>query len=343
MSSKDQTTVDASVDAVPRTHLATRSHARDALGQRQLIVVTGKGGVGKSALTGVLARHLAARGRRVLALEVDRRETLQRWFGVPPSGGEILEVSGELTEGLDGSLHLQNLQPSRVVDWVVEKKVKIGPLVRRIQNSPVYQRFVEGAPGLGELAILGHALRVVRGDAAGAPPIDTVILDAPATGHGIFLLTAPALVADTIGQGPFSELAREVADFVADPGRCGMVVVTLAEEMPVQEALELRQNLVRVMDRGPELLVVNGLYPPLPDGVGEAQPADGIAVDDFRDLWFRRRRVNDSELDRLGREWPGPRLDLPLLPIDEGPELLAALEEHFSRLLESAPVEEDRS
>lgn len=288
------------------------------LARRQLIVVTGKGGVGKSTLACVLGHHLASQGRRTLLLEVDRRENLHPMLGVPPSGGEILDVVP--------GLHLQNLKPKNVVDWVVKKKVKIGPLVQRILASAVYQRFVEGAPGLGELAILGHALRLVRGEVPG-PEIDTVILDAPATGHGVSLLTAPRLVAEAIGQGPFAELAEEVAVFVGDAGRCGVVVVTLAEEMPVQEAIELRGRLEAEVGRAPELLVVNGLYPEYGESEGE------VEGDPLNELWSRRWRVNAVELARLDAAWQGPRVDLPLLALDDGQALVAALGQGFEQTL----------
>jgi len=290
----------------------------DRIIRRQLILVMGKGGVGKSILAAVLAHSLAARGRRTLLLEVDPRENLHQLLDVAPSGGEIVEVG-------DG-LHLQNLKPRRVVDWIVDRQLKLGLLVRRVLDSPIYHRFVEGAPGLLQLAILGHALRLVRGDLPRAPTIETVILDAPATGHGIYLLTAPGLVRDAIEHGPVASLAGEVADFVGDAGKTGLCVVTQAEEMPVQEALELRQGLSDKIGRSPELLVVNGLYPPSP----AAGPEDELSA-----LWRRRRRVNEVELERLQRQWDGPRVDLPLLPIDDGPRLVRALMERFEDGLRS--------
>lgn len=288
------------------------------LWQRRLILVTGKGGVGKSAATAAIAAENAARGRRTVALEVDPRENLHQLFDVPPSGGEIVEVGR--------NLYLQNLKPREVVDWVVRHQVKIEMLVQRVQQSPVYHRFVEGAPGLKELAILGHALRLVRGDNPQAPQLDTVVLDAPATGHGLFLLSAARLYAETIGHGPFAELAREVAEFVADPVACGVVVVTLAEEMPVQEALELREGLREKRGGEPDLLIVNGLYPPAP----AALPADLSAEEAAMvELWRRRREVNERELARLEKEWSGPRVELPLLPVDRGGLLLRSLSPIF--------------
>lgn len=298
------------------------------LWQRRLILVTGKGGVGKSAATAAIAKENAARGRRTLALEVDPRENLHQLFDVPPSGGEIVAVRERL--------YLQNLKPQDVVDWVVRKQVKVEMVVQRVLASPVYHRFVEGAPGLKELAILGHALRLVRGDNPQYPRLDTVVLDAPATGHGLFLLTAPRLYAETIGHGPFAELAREVADFVADPEACGVVIVTLAEEMPVQEALELRQGLLEKTGAEPDLLVINGLYPPLP-----AQPAPDLDADEtaMLELWRRRREVNERELAHLEEAWEGPRVELPLLPVDRGGLLLRSLAPPFAaavREIESA-------
>jgi Mrp family chromosome partitioning ATPase len=232
----------------------------------QLLVVTGKGGVGKSAVAASLGRLLARAGRQVLVLEVDPRENLHQMLGVAPSGGAVVAAGG--------GLWVQNLKPGQVLDDIVRERLKIEMLARRVLASPIYQQFSAGAPGLAELAILGHALRLLRhaGDAA-APRLDLVVLDAPATGHGVRLLTAPRLVADVIHGGPFGALAGELAAFVADPGRCGIVVVTQAEEMPVEEALDLRQALGRQLDRQPELLVVNGLYPPLP--AAPAAPAVG--------------------------------------------------------------------
>lgn len=296
---------------------------RDRLARRQLIVVTGKGGVGKTAMTAALGRCLARAGRRVLVLEVDPRENLHQLLDVPPSGGEVVEV------GL--RLFLQNLKPQAVIDWIVERQVPIRLLARRVLQSPIYQRFAEGAPGLEPMAVLGHALRMVRGD--GSPPLprfDAVVLDAPATGHGVSLLTSPGLLADTIGHGPIAELAREVADFVTDPEKCGVVVVTAAEEMPVQEALELRAALDERFGRPPELLIVNGLYPDLPPGL-EEQP---IAADPLLTLWHDRRRVNQRELERLRASWAGPRVELPLLPLPSGPRLAAALHDRLEGALD---------
>ncbi len=125
------------------------------LAKRQLIVVTGKGGVGKTTVAAAIARLLAAAGRRVLLLEIDPRESLHQLLGTEPSGGGIIKAGPKLS--------VQNLQPRAVVDSLVREKVPIGILAKKIIASPVFQHFAEGAPGLKEMAVLGYFVRSVVG------------------------------------------------------------------------------------------------------------------------------------------------------------------------------------
>ncbi|MEP7011423.1 MAG: ArsA-related P-loop ATPase [Acidobacteriota bacterium] len=287
-----------------------------SLVHRQLIVVTGKGGVGKTSVAALLGSALAAAGRRTLVAEVDPRENLHRMLGVPPSGGEILRAGGKLW--------VQNLSPQRVIDDLVREQLKFGLISRRVLESPIYQHFTAGAPGLKEMAVLGHALRVLRGEAGkDAPAIETVILDAPATGHGVALLAAPHLVSEAVRSGPIHRMSGEVAELIADPARSAIVAVTLAEEMPVQEVLELAETLRSRVGREPELLVANGLFPPVP--AEEADETATATADPAGHLWRRRRASQERELARLAELWPGSRIDLPQLPLAGGPELVATL------------------
>lgn len=283
------------------------------LASLQLIVVTGKGGVGKTLLTAALGRLLALPGRSVLLMELDPRESLHRLLDIAPSGGEIVPAGP--------GLFLQNLLPRQVLDELVHERLKVGALARRVLASPIYQQFAEAAPGLKETGVLGRALRLVEGH---GPRVlrrpDAIVLDAPATGHGVSLLQAPSLVADVVSSGPVGHLARQIAAFVADSRRTGIVIVTSAEEMPIQETLELIRDLDSVLGRRPELVVANALYPPF-DGA-DAAAGQSPALE----LWRHRRRINEAQLARLGREWDGPVVRLPLLPIDGGPLLLAATE-----------------
>ncbi len=299
----------------------------DRLASRQFVVVTGKGGVGKTVISAALGSLFADLGRRVLLLEVDPRENLHQVFDVPPSGGDIVRISPRLS--------LQNLQPRQVIEDLVRQHLRVDLLARRVTNSPIFQHFVEGAPGLKELAVLSEAERVVTAKGKGRsahPHFDVVVLDAPATGHGVALLAAPHLVSEVIERGPIGAQARELAKLVADPERTAIVVVTLAEEMPVQETLELRQSLDAQVSRTPELLVINSLYPPFPGGPIDAPPNDEFLLD----LWRTRREANERELAHLAAAWQGPRVEIAMMPADRGPRLLAGLRQQMLEMGQAA-------
>lgn len=288
------------------------------LSAASLLVVTGKGGVGKSVVSAALGRALHRAGRRVLLLETDPRENLHELTGIAPTGGELVPMAP--------GLFLQNLSPHHIIGEIVREHLHVEYLVKKVSASPVFRHFVDAAPGLKELAVLGHALRLVRGyDRERAGLIDTVVLDAPATGHGLSLLTAPRVTSSVMDAGPFARMAAELAAFVRDPAETATIVVTQAEEMPVQEALEFREQLTAQLDRTPDLLVVNALYPPVPRGT---RPAGDPLVE----LWRQRRAINDRELARLDDRWTGPRVEIPLLPIPRGVALVDAIEPLFHRL-----------
>ncbi len=284
----------------------------DRLAQLQLIIVTGKGGVGKSTLSAVLGRLLSDAGRRVLLVEVDPRENLHQLLEVPPSDGAIVRVSPRLW--------LQHLQPRDILDDLVREKLKVGVLVNRVLESPTHQHFTEAAPGLKEAAVFGRALRLLSGHGPrGTPRPDVIVLDAPATGHGLAWLAAAQLVSDVISSGPIGNMAREVAAFVENPKRCGFVVVTTGEEMPVQETLELLATMDERLARTPELIIANALYPPL------RHTDEEMAGDALHELWVHRRTINETEVDRLRESWPGTIIELPLLPMNPGPAMVGRL------------------
>ena len=291
----------------------------DAIHDRQLLVVTGKGGVGKSTLASVLAARAARRGQRVLLLDIDPRESVHRMLGLRPSGGEILDAGA--------GLYLQNLLPNAVIELVVRRRVKFEAVAKRVLASPIYEHFTAGAPGLTELAILGYVVWILERQIPKAPEVDLVVLDAPATGHGVSMLEAPLLVSEMISKGPFGEMSRQVAELIEDEARTAVAVVTLAEEMPVSESLELAEKLVERIGRGPEIGFVNALYPELPKALGKAKPTEDPVVE----LWRRRRSLNDRELRRFRAGWPAPVAELPLLAVDHGPALVDALLEALDR------------
>lgn len=289
------------------------------------LVVTGKGGVGKSVVSAALSKALAARGKKVLLVEVDPRENVHQLLAVPPSGGDVIQV--------ERRLWIQNLKPRQALDQLIRRQLGGGIMARRVLKSETYRQLAEGAPGLKELGILDYALhRCEEPGKDGWGPFDTVVLDAPATGHGVSMLAAPLLVSEVVQKGPVGDKAKAIASFVRNPRQLGVVVVTLAEEMPVQEALELEDMLTARLGRNANLLVVNGLYPPMPDEVAEEAASEWEGAAESRRalaVWRRRWEVNRRELLRLGEGWEGPRVELPLLALDRGPELVDGLRQRW--------------
>ncbi|MGD9253671.1 MAG: ArsA-related P-loop ATPase [Holophagae bacterium] len=299
--------------------VSQRSHVLKRLDHLQMVVVTGKGGVGKSTVSAALGALLANRGRKVLLVEVDPRENLHHLLDTEPSGGDIVEAAS--------NLWLQHIDPRSLLDDLVREKLKVGALARKVLQSPVHLHFTEGAPGLKQTAVFGRALRMVQGH---GPRVlrkpDVVVLDAPASGHGIAWMAAPQLVSEVISSGPIGNMAAEIAAFLSDRQRFGSVVVTTAEEMPVQEAVELLDAMDQRLDRQPELVAVNALYPPVP-----ARSRRDAATR----LWGRRRVVNEQELSRLAEHWRGPLVEIPLEPIDAGPALVGMVGERLTHALEA--------
>ncbi len=286
----------------------------------QMVVVTGKGGVGKSTVSAALGALLANRGRKVLLIEVDPRENLHQLLDTPPSGGDIVEAAS--------NLYLQHLDPRTLLDDLVREKLRVGALVRRVLASPVHLHFTEGAPGLKQTAVFGRALRLVQGH--GPKQLrrpDVVVLDAPASGHGVAWMSAPQLVSEVISSGPIGSMAAEIAAFLKDRQRFGSVVVTTAEEMPVHEALELLQAMRVRLRREPELVAVNALYPPIAGGSRKRDPATRV--------WHRRRQVNEAQLARLREQWTGPTARIPLVAVDAGPALVGIVGERLAAEIEA--------
>ncbi len=296
-----------------RTARAAPRSLLDRLAGRELLVVSGKGGTGKSVVAAALATLLAAHGRDTILLEADPRESLFHFLGVEPSGGEVVRVASRL--------RLQSVPLDRVVDGLVREILPVDWVARRVLESPVYRQFAAGAPGLRESCLLGHALNLLEHPALalgrGGRAPDVVVLDAPASGHAVFLLDAPRLLSEVIERGPVGALVSRLGRFLSEPARCGVLVTTLAEEMPVEETLELLAALERSRRAPPEALVLNALWPEASRARRARDPREAL----------RRGRAEASarERKRLLASWTGPVAEVPLVPMDGGRALVDAV------------------
>ena len=260
----------------------------------RVTIVAGKGGVGKTTVTAVLARAAAAAGLRVLVVELD---------GKPVLTG--------LVEGLECT---QISAPAALEDYLREHG--FGRVAKRLSASGVIDVVATAAPGIDDIVVLGRIKQLERsGD------WDVIVVDGPAAGHAITFLTSPRGLLDAVRGGPVRAQAADVVELLGDPARCQVVLVTLPETTPVNEAIETAYALEdRVgVKLGPVVVNnVDGLgTPAVPDPArvdlaGEHDAAVLTAAAEFRRA---RHAVRDAEIDRLGTHLALEQWHLPMLPV----------------------------
>src|SRR5947199_6960404 len=221
---------------------------------RSLIYVTGKGGVGRSTVAGALGLVAAARGRRTIVCEVAEQGRLPGVFGRELEGPEEIELTD--------ALWATSVDPQAALEEWLRTQVG-GPLVRLLAQSSAFQYFVAAAPGARELVTIVKVWELAQRKRwkPGAEGYDLVVVDAPASGHGVGMLRTPKTYGDLARIGPIHKQADQVTRFLRDRRRTGYVGVALAEEMPVSETLEVDRALREHVGGGLQTIVVNGVYP----------------------------------------------------------------------------------
>ena len=267
----------------------------------RLVVVAGKGGVGKTTVTAVLANAAASRGLRVLVVTLDDRPGLDVLLGGAPGDGSSYEgdlVSEHRGPSGTGSIHLRTLSASEALqDYLATQG--LARLAKRLVSTGVVDVVASAAPGIDDLLVLGK-VKHLAGLAGPEGPHDLVIVDGPAAEHAMSLLRSPAGIATTIRGGPLRSQAIEIRDLLRDPHRSRLVLVTLPESTPVNELLETITTIDEEIGMALGPVVVNGVDHA--SDVEELVGAGGLADDDLGDAArFRATRcaVHRREVSRL--------------------------------------------
>jgi len=221
---------------------------------RELVFVTGKGGVGKSTVAVALALAGAHAGRRTILVEVGgqtRGPALLDRPGAPP---------GEETAIAD-RLWATSVDPHRALEEWAARTLGSRRVVAVLTRSNAFAAFMNAAPGARELVAMTKAWELGRRErwTRNARPYDFVVVDGPATGHGVGMLRTPRTFADIARVGPIATQARTVAELLADDVRSALVAVTSAAELPVSETLDLEGRAQRELGRGVDHVVVNAM------------------------------------------------------------------------------------
>jgi anion-transporting ArsA/GET3 family ATPase len=284
---------------------------------KSLVYVTGKGGVGKTTVAAAIGLASAARGRRTILCEVAHQDRVSRAFA---RHGVREETEIELEQGLWAI----TIDPEAALREWLSRQLG-GPTVRLLAHSHAFQYFVAAAPGARELVTIGKVwelAQTTRWDRHNPRTFDTVVVDAPASGHGLAMLTTPRTFGEIARVGPIRRQAFKIRDMLADPARTGYVAVALPEEMPVNETLELEDRLHGAVGTGLDAIVVNAVYPErfskadaerLRAAAGNGHRPEAAGALRAALTEYERARSQRTHLRRLRREASTPVLTLPFL------------------------------
>jgi anion-transporting ArsA/GET3 family ATPase len=285
----------------------------------RLIVVTGKGGTGKTVVSCELAEAARLAGKRVLLAETAATESIAALFESAP---RPLGYEGrELRPGL----HALHIDPHDALADYARLQIGLGALTDRVLQTETFQQLLEAAPGWRELIILGKIWHLEqKTDASGRPVYDLLIVDAPSTGHGLTFLDVPRVVQHAVRAGPLSRHASWVESLVHDRKRTLMLPVTLPEDLPVLETKELVDRARSDIDIAVDRVIVNRM--PTHRSSAAAQDLVDVPADleleclpsvsmmrTMLDHGARREALAFAQRERVSTLCSLPVVDLPLL------------------------------
>ncbi|HVL90322.1 MAG TPA: ArsA-related P-loop ATPase [Actinomycetota bacterium] len=244
--------------------------ATASLTESRLIVVSGKGGVGKTTVAAAIATAAAAAGKKVLLAEVEQRDGLAPLFGRPSMS--YAEVS--LAQNITGIA----VVPDEALTEYLQLFYGIGRIARPLLTGKAVEFATSTAPGLRDILLIGKIKEAENRRTGGMYTFDLIVLDAPPTGRLPRFLDAPRAVVELVQSGAIRQQAQGVLDMLTDPRRTRVVLVTLPEEMPVRETIE-GAGTMREMGIALGPVIVNGLSPqPFKTGQQRALAKDGAAA-----------------------------------------------------------------
>jgi anion-transporting ArsA/GET3 family ATPase len=321
------------------------------LRKSRVLVVAGKGGVGKTTITAALARMAARAGLSVLVVELEGKPGVAAAFGQPrelsyePSILAVAEVDDDLDldgesnparggrgdgrrarrarDGQQGAVAPGSVRARRITpdDALLEYLVDHGMrrISKRLVSSGALDVVATAIPGIRDILVLGRVKSIER-----ARSVDLILVDAPATGHAMTFLSSAQGLLDAARSGPVRTQAAEVVELLSDPERCQVTLVTLPEEMPVNEVVEAAYALEDRIGVSLGPVIVNACLPADPrldrdptDAAAEVgvslSPTQAAALGAAAVFRRRRYELQEQQRARLAAELPLPQLQAPFL------------------------------
>ncbi len=290
---------------------------------QRFLIVAGKGGVGKTTVAAALAMSHAAQGKRVLVAMCNAKERLSVMLGSDLIGEDVVPVGK--------NIWAVNMTPEKALDEYGMLILKSKALYSILFDNKYVRTFFRAVPGMQEWAMLGKAWwHTIETRDDGSPMYDLVILDSPATGHGLDMLRVPKVILEVVPAGLLRRDAERAMTMFQDPKLCSAILVTLPEEMPTTETIELSAAMTKELKIPIGAVVVNGVLPPLfsrderaaLEKLAADKPIDekkitektaGDAAIVAGENRSARERVQAESLSRLSRDLPVKPIFFPLL------------------------------
>lgn len=308
---------------------------RSSLFDRRFAIVTGKGGVGRTTVSLALGLVAARYGLRTCIVQLGARDWAGKPFGrIEPSYLPVPLLPASMLPGSMGApelpLYAANLTPSDALREYGQMKLRFRAIYNLVFENDVMRRLTRMIPGMNEMLMLGKAWHMEAMDKGpgGKPTWDLLIIDAPATGHGVSLLRLPQVISESVPFGPMAEDARAMRALLEDPSRTALHVVTLPQELPATEALELCQQVRTTLGMPTGYLFINKV---LGKVISESQrralkqvrertgglAQSAISAAEVYEHW---RAAEQLQIQRLVRQAALPTVELPHLlePIGRG-------------------------
>jgi anion-transporting ArsA/GET3 family ATPase len=254
---------------------------------KRIVMVTGKGGIGKTLSSFALAQMASAQGKRVCLVESSAHDQLAPLFGSEPIGHNLRE--------LRPGISVINLNPQDNFRDFVIKHLGFATLFQKVFTRPIVRSFIQMMPGIAELTLLGRLFYFAELDVEDR--FDLVILDGFASGHFHSLMKTPDAVLHSGMVGPVIEETRRVRAYIADPEKTAVVLVAVAEDLVVSEALDFVTKLQAETPAPLAAVMLNRTFPLLPQDLRpEVYPADLQAGLEY---WRERVEGEQAAIDRL--------------------------------------------